>query len=84
MTRIKRFDRTAILNRNRVLRNRIKKKLMSEKVEKITADDVFQESINSDDNIPLREKLRLWASNYCITGRAINGLLAILNESGKY
>lgn len=57
---------------------------MSEKIGKIQVDDVLQESINNDENIPLREKLRLWASNHRITAHAINDLLAILNESGKY
>lgn len=57
---------------------------MSERVEKIQTDHVFvQESINYDGNILLGEKLRLWASDHRITGRAINDLLKILNESGK-
>lgn len=84
MTRIKRFDRKAILNRNRVLRYRIKRKLLSGKIENIQTDDFPPEQTDNENNISLREKLRVWASDHRITSRAINDLLAILLESGKH
>lgn len=86
MTRTKKFDRKSILNRNRVRRIRLKKELLSDQIQQIHE---FQESVlgsNNDDNnsISLRKNLRLWASNHRITSRAINDLLNILNQSGKF
>lgn len=87
MTRVKNFNLRDILNRNRVRRYRLKKQMLNEWIEKKNTLREFQNSIdvrvNGDTSVPLRDKLKMWASNHRITSRAINDLLTILNASGK-
>lgn len=88
MTRKKSFDLRAILNRNRVRRYRLKKQLENDRFEERNIYQEFQKSINDRindrTNVPLRDKLKMWACDYRITSRAINNLLKILIGSGKY
>lgn len=88
MTRVKKFDLRNILNRNRVRRYRLKRQLMKGRIEENDIYHEFQKSvngrINDDNNVPLRAKLKMWASNHRITSHAINDLLTILNKSGMY
>lgn len=86
MTRVKKFDLRNILNRNRVRRHRLRKQLMKEKIEENNIYHEIQQSQNignnTDNNVALRDKLKMWACNHRITSRAINDLLIILNISG--